>query len=87
MLVLSRRCRESLMINDLIEIKVIDISGDKVKIGIEAPRDYIIMRKELCQTVEVNREATVLRATPELLDFLAGLPDEDGAKQGIKPEK
>lgn len=57
MLVLSRKCEESLVINDEIEIKIIEISGDKVRIGVEAPKSYKILRKELVLTVESNQQA------------------------------
>ena len=73
MLVLSRKKGESLIINDNIEIMVVDISGDKIKLGIDAPRDYTILRKELCQTVESNRQAASGVATKELMDYLTSL--------------
>lgn len=57
MLILTRKVGESLLLNDEIEIKVTEIQGDRVRIGIEAPRNYRIIRKELRQTVESNREA------------------------------
>lgn len=71
MLILSRKCGESLLINGDIEIKVTEISGDKVKIGIEAPQDYIILRKELRLTVESNKQAAHKAMTRELLDFIS----------------
>lgn len=73
MLVLSRRVGEALVINDQIEIKVTEIVGDKVKIGISAPRDMLILRKELMQTVESNKEAANGAATKDLMEFLANL--------------
>lgn len=57
MLILSRKVGESLMIQDDIEIMITEISGDKVKIGIHAPRDVKVIRKELLQTMESNRDA------------------------------
>ena len=47
MLVLSRKKNESIIINDNITVTVIEIRGDKVRLGIEAPRDVCILRKEL----------------------------------------
>lgn len=73
MLVLTRKAGESLIINQDIEIKIIDVSGDKVKIGIEAPSNVKILRSELCQTVEVNRQSASSGITKEMLEFFSGL--------------
>jgi carbon storage regulator len=51
-LVLSRREDESIMINDDIEIKVIGIKQDQVKIGIVAPKNIKIFRKEIYQDIQ-----------------------------------
>ena len=47
MLALTRKKEESIMIGDIIEIKILEIQGDKVKIGIEAPKNVTIYRKEI----------------------------------------
>lgn len=58
MLVLSRRKGETIVIQDHIEITVLEVEGDIVKIGISAPRDIEILRKELVVAVkESNRES------------------------------
>lgn len=57
LLVITRRTSESIIIGDNIEIIISDISNDKVKICIDAPRDVIIMRKELLETSNLNLEA------------------------------
>lgn len=57
MLILTRKAGESFLINDEIELVVTEISGDQVKIGIKAPSCYKILRKELVQTIESNRQA------------------------------
>ena len=57
MLVLSRKEDERIRIGESIVITIVGISGDKVKIGIEAPRDVLVLREELKphQAVEKRR--------------------------------
>lgn len=58
MLVLSRKNGESLMVGDGIEITVLDVTNEVVKIGIQAPKEVMILRKELYTSVEtMNRSA------------------------------
>lgn len=58
MLVLSRKKGQSLFIGDDIEISILEVTNDIVKIGITAPKDISILRKELYVSVEdMNRAA------------------------------
>lgn len=58
MLVLTRNKDESIQIGDDIEIKVLSIDGDQVKLGIEAPKSVDIHRKEIYMSIqEENSEA------------------------------
>lgn len=58
MLALSRKKNEALVINNDIEITILDIRGDQVKIGISAPKEVPIYRKEVyLQMQEANKEA------------------------------
>jgi len=50
MLVLTRKVEESILIGDDIEIMVLGVSGDKVRIGINAPREIEVFRKEVKET-------------------------------------
>ena len=52
MLVLSRRPNESIVITDQIVITVIEIRGDKVRLGIEAPRDVPVHRSEVYSAIQ-----------------------------------
>jgi carbon storage regulator len=49
MLVLSRKKNEKLQLGDSIQVTVIKVSGDKVRLGIEAPIDTIVLRQELAK--------------------------------------
>lgn len=58
MLVLTRKVKESIMIGDDIEITVLAVEGDQVKLGIHAPRHVDIHRKEIYLAIqEENRQA------------------------------
>ena len=52
MLVLSRKKNESVVINDNITIVVVEIRGDKVRLGIEAPKDVAVHRKEIYDAIQ-----------------------------------
>lgn len=66
MLIISRKRTEGIIINKNIEITVIDIQGDRIRIGIEAPSEYPIMRKELLETENTNREAAGIKIKPDI---------------------
>ena len=51
MLVLSRKKNESIVINDNVIITVVDVRGDKVRLGIEAPRDVSVHRQEVLEAI------------------------------------
>ncbi len=52
MLVLSRRKDESIMIGDDVEITIVDIRGDKVRLGITAPRNISVHRREVYEAIQ-----------------------------------
>lgn len=59
MLALSRKKNEALIINNNIEITILEVKGDQVKIGITAPKDVPVYRKEVyVQIQEANKAAT-----------------------------
>jgi carbon storage regulator len=57
MLVLTRKGNQSIMIGDDIEVSVLAIMGEKVRIGIDAPRDVPVFRKEVYVEIQAGRDA------------------------------
>lgn len=57
MLVLQRKKEESIIIGGNIKITIADIGSDRVKISIEAPKDIPILRAELVEAADANKEA------------------------------
>ncbi|RKX91500.1 MAG: carbon storage regulator [Spirochaetes bacterium] len=58
MLILSRKKNESIIINDNIEVSVVEIKGDQIKLGIKAPRSVKVFRQEVYLAIqEANKEA------------------------------
>ena len=70
MLVLSRKINQSIVIGDNIEIMLVDIRGDQIKLGINAPKSVKIFRKEVYEEVNSeNLEAS--KSTIEELNILS----------------
>jgi len=57
MLVLSRQKDESIMIGDDVEIIIVDVRGDKVRLGITAPRSISVHRKEVYESIQREKAA------------------------------
>jgi carbon storage regulator len=62
MLVLTRKSNQSIMIGDDIEVSVLSIMGEKVRIGIQAPRDIPVFRKEVYLEIQQERETEAVPA-------------------------
>ena len=78
MLVLSRQRDETIMIGDDIEITIVDIRGDKVRLGINAPTRIAVHRKEVYDAIQQeNREAAQMK--PEEISNVVA---PDGNQQG-----
>jgi len=70
-LVLTRKAGETFLIGDNIRITIASVEGDKVRIGIEAPRALTILRQELVDAVRRENQAAATTGT----DILAQLPN------------
>ncbi len=74
MLALSRKKNEALVINNNVEITILDIKGDQVKIGIEAPKEVPVYRKEVyLQIRQANADAMDNVISTENMDALKDL--------------
>jgi carbon storage regulator len=84
MLVLSRQRDETIMIGDDIEVTVVDIRGDKVRLGINAPKEISVHRKEVYDAIRrENREAAQVK--PEDLSGLGKIAPKKEPKKEDKP--
>lgn len=59
MLALTRKKGESLVINNNIEVSILEVRGDQIKIGISAPKDVPIYRKEVYKQIQEENKASV----------------------------
>lgn len=78
MLVLARKLNESIMIGDEIELIIIDIKGDQVKLGIKAPKNIAVHRKEVYEEIQQENIAA-LSSKPEDLKGLGDLLNSNKA--------
>jgi carbon storage regulator len=74
-LVLTRKGNQSIMIGDEIEVSVLSIMGEKVRIGISAPRDVPVFRKEVYLEIQAERAG---EASAEVDAALRSLTDPGG---------
>ena len=72
MLILTRKVDERIMIGDNIEIAVVDVKGDQVKLGISAPRNIKVYRKEVYAAIQQENLAAA-DADPNRMPSLPGL--------------
>lgn len=73
MLVITRKRDEGFLIGENIKVTVVEISKDRVKIGIDAPGDVKIVRNELYDTEKFNLQAAVNKPSADMLaKFIAG---------------
>ena len=83
MLVLSRKKNESIVINDNIIVVVVDVRGDKVRLGVNAPSDVTVHRKEVYDAIK--RQASVHALSVNTTDTLS--VQMDNAEMDSEPPK
>ncbi len=72
MLILARKLNERIVIGDSIEIAVVDIKGDQVKLGIMAPRNVKVYRQEVYLAIQEENRAAARSAK----DIISPFPDQ-----------
>jgi carbon storage regulator len=78
MLILSRRINEKIMIGDDVSISIIEIRGDQVRVGVDAPRTVKVFRQEVFDSIKAeNRAAAESKAVLPIVDF--GAPKQEKA--------
>jgi carbon storage regulator len=72
MLVLTRKLNESIMIGDEVEVTVVDIKGDAIKLGIDAPKDIKVHRKEIYLAIQ-HENIDAAKASIERVGEIGGI--------------
>jgi carbon storage regulator len=76
MLVLTRKSHQSIMIGDDIEVSVVSVAGEKVRVGIEAPRAVPVFRKEVYLEIQQESRAGAASARGEVDEALKRLTQQ-----------
>lgn len=90
MLVISRKINESITIGDKIVVTILAVEGDRVKLGIDAPRELIILRQEIFQAVQDQvkiQELMAEESKPKMLEQLRELLASETEKEIEEPVK
>jgi carbon storage regulator len=77
MLILARRMNERIIIDDDIEVSILDIKGDQVKIGIRAPKNVKVYRQEVFEAIQEENRRAAETSSRELPSLDAYLKDGD----------
>lgn len=81
MLVLSRTRDETIMIGDDIEITVVDIRGDKVRLGINAPAQIAVHRKEVYDAIQRENRLAAQVQREEIENAVQNKPEDPGQRK------
>ncbi len=88
MLVLSRKLNQSIMIGDDVEIIIVSVDRDQVKLGIKAPREIAVHRSEVYQEIQRANEsaASTLVETPDSMTANPAVLRSVGTSKAVKPK-
>ena len=70
MLALSRKKGEALIINNNIEVTILEVKGDQIKLGINAPREIPVYRKEVYDQIQQANKEAMADQTPDAINKL-----------------
>lgn len=70
MLALARKINESIVIGNDVEVTILEIKGDQIKIGVSAPKNVPIYRKELYEQIQEENKKAVAEVDPAALNAL-----------------
>jgi carbon storage regulator len=87
MLVLTRKVNESIAIGDSIVLTVLAIEGEKVKLGISAPRETVILRQEVFQAIEDQKKIQELLANESVTETFEQLRKLLASESEDEPEE
>lgn len=88
MLVLSRQRDESIMIGDDVEITIVDVRGDKVRLGITAPKSIPVHRREIYDAIQREKaQKAEAEAHANPAGEATDKPEEPARHKNTKPEK
>ena len=73
MLVLARKVGQSIVISDNIELLVIEVHGDQVRLGIDAPKSIPVHRKELLEQIQAENVKAAVNETESVIRALDGI--------------
>ena len=82
MLVLTRKANQSIMIGDNIEISVLSVMGEKVRLGIQAPREVPVFRKEVFLEIQTQNVEAAQSSRDALDKPLWAMNETEGAESG-----
>ncbi len=87
MLILTRKLGQGFTVGDEVEITITEISGDKVRVGINAPKHIKILRNELSETLQANQQAASSASSLALQALALGLQAESTSREATSPKK